>query len=532
MTTTTTTKRTTVVTEVPDERRWQGRDWLKALVAGGLALSLMRPGATVAPVAAPTAVAVATPLPAIVSTVVPTVAPTVAPAAEAPLILSTREAVQAGPYTVQGSGTPGSLVEVLVNGASVGTATVGADGRWSLPTTLEAGSIELGARAVDPAGAVIAEGEPITLGVQAAAAAGATATIGLPAAAAPVITTDLGAVAAGPVDLQGTGTPGSLVEILINGASVGTATVGADGAWTFPANVDAGSTEITARAVNESGAVIAEGEPVTVGDGAGAAVAVPTFNAPPGDLIGGPALLSGTGTPGTTVRVTVGGVDAGTAVVGPDGNWELDAILAAGRQPVLVEAIDASGATAAAAEPIEINVVGGLGVTLDEPVEGAELQPGPITVSGNGQAGTTLEILEGDKIIGEVVIGADGTWTTEVPLESGTSVLSVREKGSAQILNRPVRVTVGGPPVAAAGCGTELALTCPAWVTRSGGLSLRIRSAAAILPDNVLGSLPIGTEMVLEEGPEAADGFNWYRVTTEGGVDGWVAGENLVAQPD
>ena len=44
------------------------------------------------------------------------------PGASAPVILSTREAVTAGPYDVRGTGAPGSLVEVLINGVSAGTA--------------------------------------------------------------------------------------------------------------------------------------------------------------------------------------------------------------------------------------------------------------------------------------------------------------------------------------------------------------------------------------------------------------------------
>ena len=437
MATTTTTKRTTVVTELPDERRWLGRDWLKALVAGGLALSLLRPGATTQPAVQPAAVATEAAVPAVVSTVVPTGAPVAGlPGAAAPVVLSTREAVLAGPYEVRGTGSPGSLVEVLVNGVSAGTATVDGEGRWSLPTTLEAGPAEILARAVNESGTEIIAGEPVQL-------------------------------------------------------SVGEAPIGA-----------------------------------------GAEVAAPTFDAPAGDLPGGPAVLSGTGAPGSTVRVTVGGVEAGQAVVGTDGTWQLDAVLAAGRQPVVVEALDASGAPVATADPVELNVVGGLGVTVAEPAEGAELEPGPVTVSGAGQAGTVLEILDGDRVLGEVTIGADGTWSAEVPLEAGTSAISVRERGSDAILTRPVRVTVGEVPVVAAGCGAELAAGCPAWVTRAGGLQLRMRSAPAIAADNIVARLPIGTEMTLEEGPQSADGFSWWRVTTEGGSSGWVAGENLVTQPD
>lgn len=518
MATTTTTQRTTVVTEVPDERRWQGRDWIKGLVAAGLALSLLRPGAGEAPVSQAPPAAVPT---AIAPTAVaPTAAATIGlPGAAAPLILSTREVILAGPYTVRGTGTPGSLVEVLVNGASAGTATVGEDGRWSLPTTLEAGTAELVAQVVNEAGAVIIAAEPVTLSV------------GAPPVAAPELLITAGAAQPGPFEVRGTGAPGSLVEVLLNGASLGTATVGADGTWSLPATLEAGTAELVARAVDAGGATLAESAPVTLEVGA-AAVTPPTFDVPAGDLTGGPGTLSGTGAPGTRVRVTVGGTSAGTAVVGPDGTWELETILSAGRQPVVVEALDETGNVVASAAPGEINVVGGLGVTMSAPAEGAVLQPGPVTVSGSGAPGTELEILDGDAVLGGTTVGSDSAWSTQVTLEEGASAIGVREAGTDQILVRPARVTVGEAPAVSAACAATLTTGCEAWVTRAGGLQLRLRSAPAIAPDNIVTRLPIGTQMTLEEGPQSADGYSWWRVTTKGGNAGWVAGENLVTQPD
>jgi large repetitive protein len=486
-----TTRTTTVVSEVPDERRWQGRDWAKTAIAGALALALLRPGAQPVAQVQPTAVA----QPTAAATAAPTVAATVGlPGAAAPVVLSTREAVTAGPYEIRGTGSPGSLVEVLINGVSAGTATVG--------------DVEIVAQAVNEGSTVIAAGEPVQLAV--GAAAGATSgPIGLPAIFPPVIETSLDGLAAGPVTFEGTATPGTTVELLVNGEPAGTAAVGDDGRWSIDAVLAAGTNELQPRALDEAGALLAEDE-----------------------LPGGPVSLSGTGAPGSTVRVTVGGVDAGIATVGDDGTWTLDAILPAGQQELVVEAIDAAGAVLAASEPVTVNVVGGLGVTLAEPAEGAELPAGPTRVSGTGAPGTVLEILNGDQVLGEVTVGADGSWSTEVPLADGTAAISVRERGTDQVLNRPVRVQVGTGEAPAAQACTEIAVGCDAWVTRAGGLTLRMRSAPTIQPDNIIARLPIGTQMRVEEGPQSADGFTWWRVITTGGNEGWVAGENLVLQPD
>jgi hypothetical protein len=518
----TTTTTTTVVTELPAVRYWMGRDWVKALIAGGLALSLLRPGAQ--PVAstlpAPTAVVPAATLPAVQPA--PTLAPTVvaAPAVDIPLILATRETVFAGPYIVRGTGTPGSTVELLLNDTSLGTTTVGEDGRWSLETALEAGENVLQARAVDEAGATLAEGDATTLLVETVAAE------------PPTILSSRETVFAGSYVIRGTGTPGSTVDVLVNGASVGTASVADDGTWSLETVLEAGENELVARTVVDAGASLAESEPVALAVEAAPVAAPgggPTFDAPTGEVLGGLAVLTGTGTPGSTVRVTIGGVDAGTTVVAEDGTWQLEAILVEGTPGVLVEELDPSGSVVAASQPTPITVVGGSGVAISAPAEGATLPSGPLTVSGTGTPGAVLEILNGDAVLGQTTVGTDGSWSAEVPVDDGSVSISVREQGSDQILARPVRVQVGS--VESSAC-TSVAVNCEAWVTRAGGLQLRMRSSGAILADNIIARLPIGTQMTVLEGPSPADGFTWWRVRTVGGQEGWVAGENLVPQPD
>lgn len=70
-----------------------------------------------------------------------------------------------------------------------------------------------------------------------------------------------------------------------------------------------------------------------------------------------------------------------------------------------------------------------------------------------------------------------------------------------------------------------------AWVRKAGGLPLNRRDGPG-MGSTVLDSLPIGTEVTLQEGPKPADGFTWWRVTATDGREGWVAGEELVSQPE
>jgi uncharacterized protein YgiM (DUF1202 family) len=76
-----------------------------------------------------------------------------------------------------------------------------------------------------------------------------------------------------------------------------------------------------------------------------------------------------------------------------------------------------------------------------------------------------------------------------------------------------------------------LAAGATAYVTRAGGLALRLRSGPS-LNDSVKGSLPPGTQMTLLDGPRQADGHGWWHIRTADGREGWVAGEDLRTQPD
>ncbi|HEV2528787.1 MAG TPA: SH3 domain-containing protein [Thermomicrobiales bacterium] len=74
------------------------------------------------------------------------------------------------------------------------------------------------------------------------------------------------------------------------------------------------------------------------------------------------------------------------------------------------------------------------------------------------------------------------------------------------------------PPPASGGfaVGTVVAVNVPSVNIRSGaGTSFPVNSTAAQ-----------GTQLTIAEGPVAASGYNWYRVT--GGATGWVAGELVV----
>ena len=149
-------------------------------------------------------------------------------------------------------------------------------------------------------------------------------------------------------------------------------------------------------------------------------------------------------------------------------------------------------------------------------------------MTGTGAPGATIEILDSDKVIGTATVGADGTWSFPITPSAGTAAYSASPAGATDVTAKPIRVTFGTPQAQA--CST-LAINCDAWVTREGGLSLRMRAGAGT-GQRILTKLPVGTQLTLLEGPQPASGRTWWRVRTLGGQVGWVAGEELVLQPD
>ncbi len=93
-------------------------------------------------------------------------------------------------------------------------------------------------------------------------------------------------------------------------------------------------------------------------------------------------------------------------------------------------------------------------------------------------------------------------------------------------------ISIGTKSVAASSAvAGGLAAGVSAWVTRAGGLPLRLRSGPS-LNESVIDRLQPGTQMTLQDGPRDADGHAWWHIRTEEGQEGWVAGEDLRTQPD
>jgi len=510
------------------ERRWIGYDWFKLIVALILAalLLLFRPVAS-------------TVTTAVTSATSPPTVPTVAASARitAPVLTSPAPGAQAapGPVTFRGTATPGAEVHLLVDGAPAGTARAGADGTWTLNATVDKpGAHQVVVQALDSNGAVAAAANPAALSIAAPQ----------PQIAAPTLNLPGQSLTAGEIALSGTGTPGAKIAIVVDGMPAGTAVVGPDGKWSLLVTLSQGDHQIVARALDAAGQIAAAANPVhvTVSGSAQApttkagSVTVahpPTITAPaPGATVAGGSLtLAGSGTPGSQVEILDGTAVIGTATVGADGTWNFPTTATTGQHTY---AVRPAGDTTAASPHISITVseppapAGAQPLAITSPIDGARFESRPITAAGTGAPGSQIEILDSDKVVGTATVGADGTWSFRATPDSTTAAYNARPAGATDVPSKPIRVTIGA---ASTGTCHDLAANCDAWVTRTGGLVLRLRAGAGT-SQSILARLPVGTQMKLLEGPQTAKGLTWWHVRTLGGREGWVAGQELRAQPD
>lgn len=339
-----------------------------------------------------------------------------APELDSPVLTA---GLEAGSVTLNGSGTPGSTVRVIVDGAEVGTADVGADGRWAFDLDLAEGSR--------------------TLALEALAADGSVATsVDFPAfdVVAPAVMLDIPTLNlpeenlfAGAIGLNGTGTPGSEVGLVIDDELVGTATVGDDGTWSFTTELAAGNHGIHVQAIDADGNVAGESE------GFGLPLAEltrPEFDQTGFEFTPGVVDFSGVGTPGTTIEVLANGEVVGTAVVADDGTWALPATLDAGDYDLSLRMVAADGTLLAEAEGVSTSVAVAESEsaadfvlpTFDLPE--ADLAGGEVTLAGSGTPGTEIEIVLNGEVVGTAVVADDGTWRFPTTLPAGEYELALR----------------------------------------------------------------------------------------------------------
>ncbi|MCI9889261.1 hypothetical protein JT358_12455 [Micrococcales bacterium 31B] len=347
---------------------------------------------------------------------------------------------------ITGSAVPNAAISVtLAEGADPITATVGADGAWTVaaPATEGAHTATV-TQTLNGQTSV-----PATVAFSVAAAVQATITA--PAADAIVI------AESGKITVTGTNVAGQTVKVTGPEGDIVDATVTGT-TWTAEVNATADKADavITAQATYTSTA-FAVPEPASVTVLLLTQVPAPSVDVP----AAGTALdagtttttITGTALAGATVNVTVNGGDAQTVTADENGRWTLTAAAVQQGNNTVSATQTFSGQTSVAG-------TGDIMVTPNAPVittpaADTELPAGTkaATISGTGLAGASIVATVDGTALDAVTVAADGTWTAEATVAAGahtvTAVQSVGTIASAATAATAFTVALAVPVLTA-----------------------------------------------------------------------------------
>ncbi|WP_213033344.1 Ig-like domain-containing protein [Acinetobacter sp. ANC 3832] len=364
----------------------------------------------------------------------------------------------------------GDKVQVRIDGGQWADAKVNADGTWSYDNTANPftdGNHVVEARVIDAAGNYTPlVKQDITIDT--------LAPIDSPTSIDSVMD-DVGSVQ-GPItnsvdsktddtrpDISGKApVDADHVNIYDNGKLLGTATVKADGTWTFTPEtpLTAGPHSLTAVAEDKAGNVSPASAPWQFGV-VGDAPPAPTIQTVADDFgsVQGPIqkngvtddktpTISGTAQPGSVVHVYVDGKEVGTATVSPDKTWslELPDLGVDGPKNITAQAVDAAGQaspmtgeypiildTTAPAKPGTITAEDDVGPKVGDIKPGDTTDDTTPSLSGTGEPGDKVTIYDNGQPVGSTTVKPDGTWsyTPDAPLVEGPHKIEVSQTDPA-----------------------------------------------------------------------------------------------------
>ena len=313
-----------------------------------------------------------------------------------------------GDTVITGTGKPGATVTVTYDdGTPIGQPVkVNADGTWSV----NASHVNL--KAGDKIQAVQSDGDKVS--------DPANQTVKAREELNPPVIND---IMEGDTVITGTGKPGATVTVTLpNGEKSKPVTVDAEGNWT----VDVSGTDL--KAGDKVTAVQAEGD--NVSEETTQTVQARTDKPGLDTVTAGDPTISGTGIPGATVTVTVGGKELPPVTVDEDGNWTVDTsgvTLNPDDEVTATQTVDGNTSEAATTtvQPKKSDV----------PSPGVSpIKPGAKVIKGTGKTGNSVTLVKVDANgkttpIGTATIDEFGDWSVDVPddvvLAEGDTVRAV-----------------------------------------------------------------------------------------------------------
>jgi Ca2+-binding RTX toxin-like protein len=441
-------------------------------------------------------------------------APTLSVSADTPIVSgATRDTT----LTLSGSAEANSRLSIYDGAVLIGTVTVANNGQWSFTTAaLADGAHSFTARAEDLAGNISPSSAVSVITID---------TVPPPTPAISSISTDTGRSSTDRVTsdttltVQGTGQPGATISIYEGAELLGTGTVAANGSWAVAISkqLSEGVHNLTATASDRVGNASAPTAAfvVTIDKTAPTGTAINTIltdtGAAPSVATGGVTRdatlrLSGTAEALVMVQVFAGTVFLGEVQASATGEWSFDyAVPADGLYSFTAKAVDLAG---------NEHVSRSYAVTVDTSapvpvITGAVSSKSSTTISGTAEAGTVVQVFEGDLLLGTATASKSGTWKITATLLSDTSTHTLRAvgtDGAGNVGNSP-GVTIMGTSradVLTGGTGNDVLLGYGGNDRLDGGTGGNDRLTGGVGNDTFVFQQSFGTDTVTDY----QDGFD------------------------
>lgn len=323
------------------------------------------------------------------------------------------EPLAEGSTLVGGTGVPGALLDVQVNGQAAGMGIVEANGQFGVPVpTLAAGAIVQAIQTLN--------------GIASMPSASVTV---LPLPPAPVLKAPL---VEDMTIIMGTGVPDAKVEIFINTIFASQGIVQMDGTFAVTIPPLVGGQEITAKQT-VAGVTSNPSQPITVVQ----TPAPPVITTP---VVAGSSSVAGAGQEGATVEVFLDSTSIGTGAVNAMGLWNitLGSPLIAGQEVQARQTIN--GVISALSDPVTVIA------PPPPPFVNTPLIAGSIDISGTGTNGATVDVFVDNTNVGTTTVGSGGVWALTVgqTLSAGQTVLATQTVANI-ISDLSAPVTVQSP---------------------------------------------------------------------------------------
>lgn len=341
---------------------------------------------------------------------------------------------QTASVPVSGTGYPGASVTVTLDAAGARNTTVASDGTWTTTFTGVAAGDHT-AEATQSIGGVAQSPKNVDFSVVETSNPVDPVVVTAPTAGTVIPDADGDGLVDVPV--SGTGEPGSTITVDLGGDRTETTTVGGDGTWaTTVTDVPVGPVTIVVTQTTDGDLTGSDSVTVSALTIAKATITAPAAGTPIAVSDSGATadvVVSGTGQPGASIAIDLGGGRTATATVGDGGTWTATvADVPVGNHTISVVETSNGATLPAVTQPLSVIV--GAPVVITGPADGSTVTVPTSTstttlpVSGTAQPGATVSVRLDGGAAKTVTAGSDGAWsTTFTGVGAGDHVVTASE---------------------------------------------------------------------------------------------------------